>query len=71
MFWIPRPGTFALVLFGYCLMARLLSLLPWNRAGRLTVQLLQHPFFSAPVIGRADHGLSGRGGRGGVGKLES
>ena len=31
LFWLPALGTFALVIFGYCLMARVLSLLPWNR----------------------------------------
>src|SRR5450432_2352695 len=31
LFWLPAVGTFALVIFGYCLMARMRSLLPWNR----------------------------------------
>src|SRR5512138_2486863 len=31
LYWLPTVGTFALVFFGYCLMARVLSLLPWNR----------------------------------------
>ena len=32
LYWLPALGTLALVIFGYCLMARILSLLPWNRA---------------------------------------
>jgi len=29
--WVPVVGTSAQVLFGYCPMARLLDLMPWNR----------------------------------------
>src|SRR6185503_19375087 len=28
-YWLPMVGTFALVIFGYCLLARMLYLLPW------------------------------------------
>ena len=31
LYWVPTMGTFALVFFEYCLMARILSLLPGNR----------------------------------------
>ena len=31
LFWVPAIGTPAQVLFGYCTLARCLSLLPWNR----------------------------------------
>lgn len=31
IYWVPTIGTWAQVLFGYCTMARMLSLLPWNR----------------------------------------
>ncbi|EWS58357.1 hypothetical protein Y694_03766 [Methylibium sp. T29-B] len=34
LFWVPAIGTTAQVLFGYCLLARGLSLLPWNRRER-------------------------------------
>ena len=33
MFWAAMLGAMARVVFGYCLMARMLSLMPWNRAG--------------------------------------
>ena len=32
--WLPLCGTTAQVLFGYCPMARILQLMPWNRAAR-------------------------------------
>jgi hypothetical protein len=32
--WLPLCGTTAQLLFGYCPMARLLQLMPWNRASR-------------------------------------
>src|SRR5580765_1447415 len=57
MFWVPTLGTLALVLFGYCLMARLLSLMPWNRTQPITATLLRRTFLTAPMPGRADHGL--------------
>ena len=31
LYWLPTVGTFALILFGYCFAARVLSLAPWNR----------------------------------------
>jgi hypothetical protein len=34
--WVPLLGTTAQVLVGYCPMARLLDLMPWNRAVPLT-----------------------------------
>jgi hypothetical protein len=32
--WLPLCGTTAQVLVGYCPMARILQLMPWNRAAR-------------------------------------
>lgn len=61
MFWIPMLGTFALVLFGYCLMARLLSLLPWNRTEALSSGLLRYTFLTPPMPGNARHGLPSSG----------
>src|SRR5579872_2034260 len=51
LFWLPAVGTLALVLFGYCLLARLLSLLPWNRHGPLSWQLVCRVFLAKPVRG--------------------
>jgi hypothetical protein len=64
LYWIPMLGTFALVLFGYCLMARLLSLAPWNRREAVNISLLQRIFCTAPILGRAEHGLPAAGGLG-------
>jgi hypothetical protein len=50
LFWLPTIGTFALVIFGYCLMARLLSLLPWNRTEPITADLLRRTFLSRPRL---------------------
>jgi len=57
MFWVPLLGILALVLFGYCLMARMLSLMPWNRTEPLSGGLVRRTFLVGPVIGRAEHGL--------------
>jgi hypothetical protein len=61
LYWLPSLGTLALLFFGYCPMARMLSLMPWNRREPLTARLLARTFFTPPVMGRADHGLSSRG----------
>jgi hypothetical protein len=57
IYWIPTVGTWAQVLFGYCTMARILSLLPWNRREALSLNLLLRTFFSAPVRGNVLQGL--------------
>lgn len=49
--WVPAIGTPAQVLFGYCLLARTLSLLPWNRRERLTWALVWRTYTTPPVKG--------------------
>jgi hypothetical protein len=56
-YWALGLGALALVIFGYCIMARFLSLMPWNRTQPFTMRLLARTFLTAPVMGRADHGL--------------
>lgn len=51
LFWIPMIGTWAQVLVGYCAMARLVSLFPWNRRERFSMRLLWRTFMSLPVRG--------------------
>ena len=51
LIWIPVVGTPAQVLFGYCLLARTLSLLPWNRREPLSWRLVRRTFFSPPIKG--------------------
>lgn len=57
LFWVPAIGTPAQVLFGYCALARLLSLLPWNRREPLTWQLALRTFIARPVRGNILQGL--------------
>lgn len=49
--WIQLVGTTAMVLFGYCFLARCLSLLPWNRSRPITPDLVKETFLSLPVQG--------------------
>ncbi|HSA60774.1 MAG TPA: hypothetical protein VLE03_00920 [Nitrospiraceae bacterium] len=44
--WMQLAGTTARVLIGYCLLARALSLAPWNRWQPLTFALLKRTFLS-------------------------
>ena len=57
IYWIPAIGTWAQVVFGYCTMARCVSLLPWNRNECFSLNLLGRTFFSAPVRGNIIQGL--------------
>jgi hypothetical protein len=50
LFWLPMIGTFAMLVFGYCLLARTLYLLPWNREEPVTLDMLQRTFFSPPKL---------------------
>ena len=49
--WIQLVGTWAMVLVGYCPLARMLSLLPWNRRQPLSAALVRRTFLSPPVRG--------------------
>jgi hypothetical protein len=57
LYWIPGIGTPAQVLFGYCTLARLLSLMPWNRSEPLSWRLVWRTFASRPVKGNVMQGL--------------
>jgi hypothetical protein len=69
-YWLLAVGAFARVLFGYCMMARGLSLMPWNRTEPVTLGLLQRTFLTPPVVGNPAHGLSDSGRIGGVCELD-
>jgi hypothetical protein len=56
LFWVPAIGTPAQVLFGYCALARCLSLQPWNRREPLSWPLLWRTFASPPVKGNIMQG---------------
>ena len=59
IYWIPAIGTWAQIIFGYCTMARCVSLFPWNRSDPLSISLLRKTFFSRPVRGTVQQGFSG------------
>lgn len=61
IYWLPTIGTWALVLFGYCGMARFVSLFPWNRDRRFSMNLLKDTFLSRPVRGSIQGNPSQRG----------
>lgn len=61
VFWIPAIGTPAQVLFGYCTLARCLSLLPWNRREPFSWRLLWRTFTAAPTRGNILQGLPATG----------
>ncbi|MDA2921451.1 hypothetical protein MYX76_18500, partial [Desulfobacterota bacterium AH_259_B03_O07] len=44
LYWIPFVGTWAMVLTGYCFLARCMSLLPWNRNEQISLSLLKRTF---------------------------
>jgi hypothetical protein len=58
LYWIPVIGTWVQVIFGYCTMARCVSLLPWNRSVSFTPGLLKKTFFSRPVRGSIQQGFA-------------
>ena len=58
IYWIPTIGTWAQLLFGYCTMARLVSLLPWNRGEAFSPALVKKTFCSRPVRGRVKQGFA-------------
>jgi hypothetical protein len=49
--WVQLAGTTAAVVVDYCPMARLVSLLPWNRRLPLTLPLVVGTFLRPPVRG--------------------
>ena len=58
IYWIPTIGTWAQIIFGYCTMARLVSLFPWNRSEPFTAALVRKTFFSRPVRGNIQQGFA-------------
>lgn len=58
LYWIPCIGTWAQIIFGYCAMARMVSLLPWNREEDFTLKLLIKTFLSRPVRGSVKQGFA-------------
>lgn len=55
--WVPAVGTFLRVSTGYCIMARMLMLMPFNRQVQLTLRFIKTAFFTPPMRGNILHGL--------------
>lgn len=58
LYWIPTVGTWAQIIFGYCAMARIVSLFPWNKDEKFSMTLLYKTFFSRPVRGSVKQGFA-------------
>jgi hypothetical protein len=71
LYWLPTLGTFALVIFGYCLLARALSLLPWNRRESLSADLLRRTFMTRPDLSRVAGNPQTAGCAGGLCTIEA
>ncbi|MDH5302087.1 MAG: hypothetical protein OEW58_12065 [Gammaproteobacteria bacterium] len=56
--WIPAVGTLIRVLIGYCIMARILMLMPFNRQNPLSLRFVKDAFLTQPVRGNILHGLA-------------
>jgi len=61
IYWIPTIGTWAQIIFGYCTMARLVSLFPWNRDEPFSWALVRRTFLSRPVRGSVKQGFAEQG----------
>lgn len=60
LYWVPTIGTWAQIIFGYCTMARCVSLSPWNRSEPFSTALVARTFLSPPVRGNILQGLPAR-----------
>lgn len=57
LFGIAVAGTWARSIFGYCLMARTVSLFPWNLRTPFSTSLVTRTYCSRPVRGNIMQGL--------------
>ncbi len=51
IYWIPLAGLTVRLTLNYCLLARLVSLLPWNRKQPFSAALFKRTIFSKPTNG--------------------
>ena len=61
LYWLPTIGIWLQIIFGYCLMARIVALLPWHRDEPLSTALLARIFLSRPVRGSVKQGFAAVG----------
>lgn len=57
IYYIQLIGTSAMVMLGYCPLARFLSLMPWNRSEPFSFSLAKRTILSPPVHGSILQGL--------------
>lgn len=50
-YWLATAFLLTAGVFGYCGMARFVSLLPWNRRQPLSMDLVRRTFLSRPIRG--------------------
>lgn len=58
IYWIPTIGTWAQIIFGYCAMARFVSIFPRNSDESVSVALVKRTFLSRPVRGSVKQGFA-------------
>ncbi len=51
IYWIPAVGLTVRLTLNYCLLARLVSLMPWNRRDPFSWGLFRRTLFSPPTSG--------------------
>ena len=51
LYWIQFAGGWALIIFGYCPLARMMILLPWNRGEPFSLALVKRTALRPPVKG--------------------
>lgn len=56
--WVQMVGAPALLVFDYCPLARMLSLMPWNRSQLFSWKFFRSAIFSKPVKGSIIEKLS-------------
>src|SRR5271170_418081 len=71
LYWLLAAGTFALIVFGYCFLTRVLSLLPWNSREAYSLDRLRRTFFSAPDLERVKKNPAVAGRAGGLCTIEA
>jgi hypothetical protein len=71
LYWLIAAGTFALIVFGYCFLTRVLSLLPWNSREAYTLDRLRRTFLSAPDLNRLSASPEAAGQAGGLCTIEA
>jgi hypothetical protein len=71
LYWLIVAGTLALIVFGYCFLTRVLSLLPWNSRETYTLDRLRRTFFSAPNLDRVATSPAAAGRAGGLCTIEA